>query len=73
MRQKPSVLTKCPANFYAAPAERIIEFSSKGGGGLISFRVDDDGVLVIALYRLDPTVQVAVDPRNLIPQPGGVS
>jgi len=45
------------AQKYAAPNERIIEFSSEFGGGLISFR-DVDGRLVVSIYRHDSTVIV---------------
>jgi len=50
------------ANQYSAPAERIIEFSSPAGGGLISLTVvtaaQGDPYLTVELYRLDEGVQV---------------
>jgi hypothetical protein len=55
---KPRVLTRCAANNYTAPNERVIEFSSKNGGGLISFRTSEDGNLDVHVYRCDSTVRV---------------
>jgi hypothetical protein len=49
------------ADHYAAPNERIIEFFSEGGGGLISFwlREEEDGTFLdVSVYRCDPTVMV---------------
>lgn len=54
------VTTNCVANNYAADNERIIEFSSPEGGGLISFR-RRDGRLVVDVYRTDATVDVLGD------------
>lgn len=55
--KKPNVILKCPANQHTAANERIIEFSSEYGGGLISFRAND-GVLHVEVYRTDKTVRV---------------
>lgn len=55
---KPSVNKRCVANSYAAPNERIIEFSGKAGGGLISFRETEGGGLVVSIYRCDAPVQI---------------
>ena len=66
MRRKPKVIVQCVASQYECPDERIIEFNSKGGGGLISFYARCDGTLSVTLYRLDPTVIVGktyFDPR----------
>lgn len=41
------------------PDERIIEYSSPAGGGLISFTLTDGG-LVVDLYRHDATVDIRV-------------
>lgn len=50
--RKPTVTTKCPANAYSAPNERIVEFSdSHGNGGLISFTELEDGTLGVSVYR----------------------
>lgn len=59
---KPKVSTKCIANHYAAPNERIIEYSANHGnlGGLISFTVSEDGKLTVCLYRHDPQVKIVV-------------
>lgn len=68
--RKPSVDLKGPASFYAAPDERIIEFSyvNNAGelrGGLISF-AGSDANLTVDIYRCDPGVVVRVGPE--IPQ-----
>lgn len=58
-RRSPVTVTTDPgANRYAGPNERIIEFSSPNGGGLILFRVNDDGTLTVEPYRTDGTVTV---------------
>ena len=57
---KPSVNTNPVANQYTGRTERIIEYSSPNGGGLISLRVMDDGTLRVDLYRHDPTVTITV-------------
>ena len=56
-KTRPSVKVDCGADHYGLPGERIVEFSSKVGGGLISLRVRD-GQLYVELYRLDPNVVV---------------
>jgi hypothetical protein len=54
------VNTRPVASDYAAPGERIVEYSSlMGGGGLISFR-EVEGRLVVELYRHDKTVEIRV-------------
>lgn len=55
---RPRVNTNPVANQYAGPDERIIEYSSKAGGGLIAFRVTDDGKLLVQPYRHDDTVVI---------------
>ena len=55
--KRPSVNLTPVASHYAMAHERIIEFTSESGGGLISFTVQD-GSLVIDVYRTDPTVIV---------------
>lgn len=57
--RKPRVLTKCVANSYTGPTERIIEFSSgkrDGTGGLISFRNIPSGELLVQVYRVSGNV-----------------
>lgn len=65
--RKPSVKTKCVANAYAAPTERIVEYSANGIGGLISFTIQEDGTLFVHLYRHDPRVEVTVSEAIGIP------
>ncbi len=57
-KKRVKVNTKPVAGTYAAGNERIVEFSSPNGGGLISFTVRDNGRLDVSLYRLDSTVDV---------------
>lgn len=59
---KPRIHTRCVANTYAGPNERIIEFGagSDGTGGLISFRIMDDGRLSVQLYQLSGKLDVTV-------------
>lgn len=67
---KPSVNLKPVAGNYAAPNERIIEFSNGRKsmdalkGGLISIRTLDDGSVVVDVYRLDEGVTVNVEQKN---------
>lgn len=55
---KPRVILNCVANRYTAANERIVEFSSQHGGGLISFREKANGRLEVNIYQMDPTVIV---------------
>jgi hypothetical protein len=61
---KPRVDTRCPANTYTRPHERIIEFSNgrvtQHKGGLVRFANDADGNLIVEVYRLDKGVIVRV-------------
>ena len=57
---KPKVTTNPVANQYASENQRIVEYSSKAGGGLIAFTVTDDGRLVVDLYQHDATVEIRV-------------
>lgn len=52
-----------PANRHASTDERIVEFSSPNGGGLISFFLRGDGSLSVVVYRHDATVVVAEGDR----------
>lgn len=58
--KKPKVLTRCVANAYAAPNERIIEFTNGTCGGLMSLRTMPDGSLAVGIYQQDATVKVTV-------------
>lgn len=67
MNRKPRVVTGCVANHYAASNERIIEYSfpdtGDGAGplgGLISFRLLNDGTPIVNLYRHDAGIQIYV-------------
>jgi hypothetical protein len=62
-RTRINVNTSPVANQYAAGGERIVEFSSPGGGGLIAFRMSNDEKvpgLIVDVYRYDSTVTVRV-------------
>ena len=56
-RSEISVNTSPVASRYAN--EKIIEFSSPVGGGLISFVVSADDQLQVHVYRQDMTVEVS--------------
>jgi hypothetical protein len=62
MAKRPSVNTKCVASHYACPGERIVEFSGETGeqGGLISFSVNQQGKMVVHVYRQGKDVEVNV-------------
>jgi hypothetical protein len=52
--RKPRVITKCVANYYTRPNERIIEVSGENGNGcLISLTTRDDGTIAILVYRAE--------------------
>lgn len=57
---RPSIKSPCVADHYADKhCERIAEFSAPNGkGGLIRIRQNDDGTVLVSLYRLDPGVIV---------------
>jgi len=58
---KPKVSSRCVANNYAAPNERIIELSNGAGiGCLVSVRNMPDGTLSVQVYRRDAGVSVEV-------------
>lgn len=57
---KPNVNTNPVANQYTSRNERIVEYSSPNGGGLIRFTVLDDGTLAVGLYGHDETVKISV-------------
>jgi hypothetical protein len=60
---KPRVTLNCPASHYAAPNERIIEYSFPGidgnPGGLISLWEDSKGRPHISLYRHDAAIKIS--------------
>jgi len=61
---RPRVIANCVANKYAGADERIVEYTSRHGGGLIAFHETEDG-LVIDLYSHDASVDIRVgDPRE---------
>lgn len=61
---KPKVITKCVANHYTGPNERIIEYTfgpdGKGGsvGGLIQFATLEDGTPQVTLYNHEPQIRI---------------
>lgn len=57
-RKTVRVTTRCPANWYAGPQERVVEFSGSKLGGLISFRELPDGGIRVEVYRADKGVIV---------------
>lgn len=70
MHNRPSCATARPAQTYAAPNERIMEFSHANGGGLIGIRAVEGAVLV-DVYRTDPTVRIlAGNATTLLPGNG---
>jgi hypothetical protein len=65
--KKPIANTRCTANHYASPGERIVEVhngirsDSGAKGALISLRRLDDGTFSIHVYRRDPGVIVTFE------------
>jgi hypothetical protein len=65
-RQKRPSVTTAVADRYARGNSRIVEFNANDGsgrGGLISFRVLDDGTFQVEIYRTDRQVRV-IAPRE---------
>ncbi len=59
MKRKPvKIIKNGPADRYAGPKERIVEFSGSKLGGLISVRETDEGNIVVEVYRADKGVMV---------------
>lgn len=55
------VNTRPVASHYSMSGEKVVEYSNaKGKGGLISFREDDEGNLIVELYRHDEGVIIRV-------------
>jgi len=67
--RKITINTNPVANGYTGRDEKIIEFSSPGGGGLISFRLNDKNELDVSVYRTDDTVTVALAKDVRTPEP----
>lgn len=68
--RKPTVITKCVANTYTGPNERIVEVSDRemGRGCLISVRrvlTEDGGKLVVNVYAADPGVVLHINGQEL--------
>jgi len=55
---KPRVIAMPVADRHSSLSEKIIEFGSPVGGGLISFTVTADDQLAVHVYRHDLTVNV---------------
>jgi hypothetical protein len=67
--KRPRIITPCVADRHAMKGERIAEFSTDHGGGLIRVRQSFDGT-EIEIYRCDPTVRIITPPdpaRNAAP------
>jgi hypothetical protein len=62
--RKVKINTRPVADQHTGKDERVIEYSSPNGGGLISFRLTDDGYLVVDIYREDESVLVLVADRH---------
>jgi hypothetical protein len=63
--RRPSVTTRCVADQYHAPNERIVEFSFPSGpGGLIAFRILHDGTPVVDVYRTEGQVLILHDGKQ---------
>ena len=60
MANRIKVNTSPVADTYSGTNEKIIEFSSPNGGGLISFNLMADGTLRVDVYRQDASVTVTV-------------
>lgn len=58
--RKIRVDTSPVADAYTAANEKAIEYSSPGGGGLITFWLHDDGRLIVDLHGHDATVDIRV-------------
>ena len=57
--RRPYINTTPGADQYAAPYERIVEFSFPNGeGGLISFAELSDGTCTVDIYRCSARVRV---------------
>lgn len=69
--RKPTVLTKCVANAYTGPDERIVEVSDRetGKGCLISIRRHADGRLILQPMRGEPGTVVWIAGSGEIPVP----
>lgn len=62
---KPKVTINPVANAHTAGNERIIEYSSASGGGLIEFR-ELHGRLSVFTYRHDDTVEINPDTKKVV-------
>lgn len=59
--KRPTVTTRCVADSFHAPNERMVEFSGPAGnGGLISLAAMPDGTLSVHIYRYDTNVRITV-------------
>lgn len=65
-RRRPYIRTARPADSYAQEGERIAEFGTPSGGGLMLVK-DQGGKTYVELYRMDEAVTVSVPARNAVP------
>jgi hypothetical protein len=68
-RNRKPTIRKSPASAYAGPHENIYEVGDSLGGALISVLRNDDGILIVNVYRADDTVLV-IGPTKNLPVPG---
>lgn len=61
-RKKVRVLTRCVADTYTRPYQKVIEFcgTHPDQGGLVSFILTPDGRMIVDVYRQGKAVEVRV-------------
>jgi hypothetical protein len=69
MSIRPSVKTRCVADNYHGPGERVVEVwdAKLQKGCLLCLRRVDGGELEISVYRADPGVKVRIKGRSYKP------
>lgn len=59
--KRPRLITKCEASAEAIDGERIAEFRSTSGAGLVSLLEDGNGRLIVSVYNCTGSVIVLAD------------